>query len=171
MNIKETWIKKTASDEAWIDYLRSKGVTIGKGCEIYRDVMWGSEPYLIKIGDHVRITSGRRFITHDGGVWVLREKYGNDSIDLFGSIVVGNNVHIGMDSIIMPGVKIGNNVIVGCGAVVTHDIPDGEVWGGVPARKIKTIEEYYAKNQERFEMTKRLSREEKKRYLIEKYMK
>ena len=171
MNLKETWIKKTASDEAWIDYLQSKGVTIGKGCEIYRDVVWGSEPYLIKIGDHVRITSGCRFITHDGGVWVLREKYGNDSIDLFGSIIVGDNVHIGMDSIIMPGVKIGNNVIVGCGAVVTHDIPDGEVWGGVPARKIKTIEEYYSKNQERFEMTKHLSKEEKKRYLIEKYMK
>lgn len=169
MGFREIWKKKTCNDKEWIDHLRSKGVTIGEGCEIHRDVMWGSEPYLIKIGNHVRITNGCRFITHDGGVWVLREKYKNNTIDLFGMITVGNNVHIGMDSIIMPGVKIGNNVIIGCGAVVTHDIPDGEVWGGVPARKIKTIEEYYEKNKDRFDMTKGYSEDEKKAYLINKY--
>ncbi len=170
MGIKEEWKKLTYNDEKWIEYIRSKGVTIGEKCAIQKDVMWGSEPYLIKIGNHVRVTSGCRFITHDGGVWVLREKYNNGLIDLFGAITVGDNVHIGMNSTIMPGVKIGNNVIIGCGAVVTHDIPDGEVWGGVPARRIKSIEEYYEKNCSRFEFTKGLSFEEKKKVLINKFM-
>ena len=169
MSFKEFLKKKTANNVEWIEYLRSKGLTIGKDCEIYKDVSWGSEPYLIKIGDHVRITSGCRFITHDGGVWVLRKMYGVDSADLFGPIKVGNNVHIGMNAVIMPGVTVGNNVVIGCGAVVTHDIPDGEVWGGVPARKIKTTEEYYEKNKDRFEVTKGLSAEEKRKYLEEKF--
>ena len=169
MNFKEFWKKKTANNDEWIGYLRTKGIRIGAGCEIYKDVSWGSEPYLITIGDHVRITSGCRFITHDGGVWVLRKMYGVDGADLFGKITIGNNVHIGMDSVIMPGVTVGNNVVIGCGAVVTHDIPDGEVWGGVPARKIKTTEEYYEKNKDRFDMSKGMTLEQKKDYLKEKF--
>ena len=52
-------------------------------------------------------------------------------------VVIGNDVWIGARSIIMPGVKIGNHVIIGSGAVVTHDIPDYAVVGGVPAKIIK----------------------------------
>ena len=64
---------------------------------------------MIEIGDNVRITSGVRFVTHDGGVWVLRHKYSELSdIDLFGKIRIGNNVHIGFNAIIMPGVTIGS---------------------------------------------------------------
>lgn len=149
-----------------IKKLKKLGVSIGKNCELSTEVFWGSEPYLVSIGDHVRVTSGVRFITHDGGVWVLRELYGNEEIDLFGRIEIGNNVHIGMDSIIMPNVKIGDNVIVGCGAVVTKDIPSGEIWGGIPAKKIKTIDEYYKKNKGDFLYTKGLSKEEKKRVVL-----
>lgn len=58
----------TASMEDHIKELRKQGIVIGIGCEIYKDVTWGSEPYLISIGNHVRITSGVRFVTHDGGV-------------------------------------------------------------------------------------------------------
>lgn len=52
-------------------------------------------------------------------------------------VTVGNDVWIGMRSIIMPGVKIGNGVIIGAGAVVTKDIPDYAVVGGVPAKIIR----------------------------------
>ena len=52
-------------------------------------------------------------------------------------VVIGNDVWIGMRSIIMPGVKIGNGVVIGSGAVVTKDIPDYAVVGGVPAKIIR----------------------------------
>lgn len=52
-------------------------------------------------------------------------------------VVIGNDVWIGMRSIIMPGVKIGNGVVIGAGAVVTKDIPDYAVVGGVPAKIIR----------------------------------
>ena len=127
--------------------LKKSGVKIGTNCEIYRDVNFGSEPYLIIIGDHVRITNGVKFCTHDGGMLVLRRcKDDMKNADKFGAIHVGNNVHIGWNTIVMPGVTIGNNCIIGCGSVVTKNIPDNTVACGVPARPVKTIEEYYQGN-------------------------
>lgn len=46
---------------------------------------------------------------------------------------------------VMPGVTIGSNVVIGAGAVVTKDIPDNSVAVGVPARVIKTADEYLEK--------------------------
>lgn len=48
-------------------YLRKLGVTIGENCEIYKSAQFGSEPYLIELGNHVRVNSGVNFVTHDGG--------------------------------------------------------------------------------------------------------
>ncbi len=159
-------------------YLRSKGMRIGSGCEIYKTAVFGSEPYLISIGDHVRVNSGVNFVTHDGGVWVLRglavESEGDypkeiKDADLFGPITVGNNVHIGTNAIIMPGVNIGDNCIIGCGAVVTKNIPNNSVAVGVPARVIKTIDEYTSKNESRFDYIKQYSYQDMKNYLLKKY--
>ena len=86
-----------------IAQLRKSGLKIGNACEIYRDVSFGSEPYLITIGNHVRITRGCKLITHDGGIWVLRKSKNLLDIDLFGKIKIGNNVHIGVNTVIMPG--------------------------------------------------------------------
>ncbi len=55
-------------------------------------------------------------------------------------VTIGNDVWIGGNVTILPGVTIGNNVIVAAGAVVTKDVPDNTLVGGVPARKIKDIE-------------------------------
>ena len=55
-------------------------------------------------------------------------------------VTIGNDVWIGGNVTILPGVKIGNNVVVAAGAVVTKDVPDNCVVGGVPARFIKEIE-------------------------------
>lgn len=52
-------------------------------------------------------------------------------------VVIGNDVWIGMRVVIMPGVRIGNGVVIGAGAVVTKDVPDYAIVGGVPARIIK----------------------------------
>lgn len=56
-------------------------------------------------------------------------------------VTIGNDVWIGGNVTILPGITIGNNVIVAAGAVVTKDVPDNCVVGGVPARKIKDIED------------------------------
>lgn len=145
--------------------LRKYGVKIGKNSEIYPNVSFGSEPYLIEIGDNVRITSGCKFITHDGGIWVLRNLKKLENGDFFGKIKIGNNVHIGINSIIMPNVTIGDNVIIGCGTIVTKNIPDNSVAVGVPAKVIEDIETYYNKNKERCVRTKNMKKKEKKEFI------
>lgn len=146
----------------FIEESRKLGVRIGARCEIHPSTSWGSEPYLISIGDHVRITKNVQFVTHDGGVWVLREKYNCPDIDLFGRIRIGNNVHIGLNAVILPGVSIGDDCIIAAGAIVTKDVPSGEIWGGTPAHLIEKTEQYYEKNRRRFIPSKNLSREEKR---------
>lgn len=67
-----------------------------------------------------------------------------------GQVIIGNNVFIGAGSIVLPGITIGNNVIIGAGSVVTHDIPDGCVFAGNPARKISSLEDYAKKSRKLF---------------------
>lgn len=149
---------------------RFLGITVGDNCYIYPGVEFGSEPYLIKIGNNVRVTNGVKFVTHDGGVWVLRNNGMLENADLFGEIEIGNNVHIGIGAIIMPGITIGDNVIIGAGAIVTKDIPSNVVAAGVPAKIIKSINEYYEKNKEHAVFTKNMGAKEKKEFLINKYL-
>lgn len=60
-------------------------------------------------------------------------------------IVIGNNVWIGMNSVIMPGVRIGNNVIVGANSIVTSDIPSDSIAAGSPALVVKSKPPYKGK--------------------------
>jgi acetyltransferase-like isoleucine patch superfamily enzyme len=101
---------------------------------------FGTEPYLITLGKHVTVTSGVKFVTHDGAVWVFRDEY--PDMDVFGPIVVEDNVFIGFNSIILPGVRIGHDSVIGAGSVVTRSIPPRSVAAGVPAKVIKSIDEY-----------------------------
>lgn len=125
-----------------VQYARAIGVSVGSDCRfIGLDInTFGSEPYLIKIGDHVTITSGVRFITHDGGVWVIRRNHPN--LDVIDSIEIGENVFIGMNSIILPGTIIGENTVIGAGSIVKGKYESNKVIAGVPARAIKGIDEY-----------------------------
>lgn len=145
-----------------LERLKRRGLTIGGGCEILNGFDFGSEPYLVTIGDNVRITSGVKITTHDGGAWTLRHMYPElVDIDRFGRVSIGDNSHIGMDAMIMPGVAIGRNCIVGARAVVTHDVPDNTVVAGVPARPIGTIEQYREKHSSEFVNTKHMDWQEK----------
>ena len=156
--------KKIQIKQDPIGYARKLGVSIGENCQLLTSPdCFGSEPWLIRIGDHVEITYGVRFITHDGGAWVLRDKH--QDLDVFGNIVVGNNVFIGMNSIILPGVHIGDNCVIGAGSVVTRDVPSDSVAAGVPARRIGSLEEYEQKMLQKNAGTKRLPIEEKRAVL------
>ena len=54
--------------------------------------------------------------------------------------VIGDNVHFGVGSKIIGSVVIGNNVVIGANAVVTHDVPSNSVVAGIPAKKLRTLE-------------------------------
>jgi len=163
-------ISKIKSDpKEMAKYLKRKGLNIGSDCEVFPDVSFGSEPYLIKLGDKVKITSGVRFITHDGGIYVLRNINHAPNLDLIGRIIVGNNVFIGINSIILPNVTIGDNCIIGAGSVVSKSIPRDSFAVGVPARVIKSLDKYYADKENSIDYTKNMSPVEKRRYLLKKH--
>lgn len=126
-------------------YAKSIGVNIQEDLRIYGSsyAMFSTEPWLIALGQNVHIVGGTIFITHDGGTLVLRNKI--PDLELTKPITVGNNVYIGARCIIMLGVNIGNNVIIGAGSIVTKNIPDNSVAVGVPARVIKSLDEYLEK--------------------------
>jgi acetyltransferase-like isoleucine patch superfamily enzyme len=117
------------------------GFKLGKNSRFTgKNISFGSEPFLIEIGDDVTITRGVKFQTHDGGVALFRKEH--KGMNVFGKIKIGNNVFIGEDAMIMYGVSIGNNVVIGARSLVTKDIPDNSVAVGSPARVLKTLEEY-----------------------------
>lgn len=168
--IKNKLVKKNkVVDELPIDeQVRSLGVKVGKNFSVTGKVDYSSEPYLITIGDNVRISDNVNFVTHDGGMYVIRQ-YKNIPADSFGKITVGNNVFIGMGSIILPNVIIGDNVIIGAGSVVTKNISSNSVAVGIPCKVIESIDEYYEKNKNNIELTKNMNEKEKKEYLYKKY--
>ena len=150
---------------------REVGVTVGERCRILTNpyTSFGSEPYLVEMGNHVEIANGCSFITHDGAVWTLRDKEKFKNVDKFGKITIGNNVFIGTRSTIMPGVTIGDNCIIGACSLVTKSVPSGEVWAGVPAKKICTLDEYEEKVLKNCDYTKGLSPKEKEKTIRESH--
>ena len=164
MSLFSTVAWKLRSKDQKLRLLKKRGLVIGGGCEILNGYDFGSEPYLVRIGNSVRLAPGVRIATHDGGCWVLRNLYPNlSAADRFGRVVIGDNCHIGMNATIMPGVTIGSNCIVGACAVVTHDVPDNTVVAGVPARPLCTIEQYRDKHLDELVMTKGISWGDKRR--------
>lgn len=104
-------------------------VFIGFGCEF-------NVRRKITIGSDCLIASGCKFIDHDHGISrrdvVMREQA--DGAE--GEIMIGSDVWLGANVVVLKGVQIGRGAIVAAGAIVTKNIVDYEIWGGVPARKI-----------------------------------
>jgi len=115
---------------------RAAGAKVGEGCRIYIND-FGSEPFLITIGNNVTITAGVKLITHDGSLSLVRDAQGRRFY--YAPIQIGDDVFIGVNSIILPGVTIGREVVVAAGSVVTKDIPSGVVVAGTPAKKIMSF--------------------------------
>lgn len=117
----------------------------------------------LKIGKFCSIACGAKFLFNSANhtlgslstytfpiffeEWELDPKNVADAWDNKGDIVVGNDVWIGFEAVILSGVKIGDGAIIGARAVVTKDVEPYTIVGGVPARPIrkrfddKTIEE------------------------------
>lgn len=124
------------------EYFRKQGAQIGEGCGIIPTSL-GTEPYLVKIGNHVTIANRVAFITHDGGAWIARQE--DPNVQVFGPIVIEDNCVIGQNAILFPNVRIGKNSIVGAGSVVISDVPENTIVMGVPARPFGSVEKYKQK--------------------------
>lgn len=144
-------------------YAKHIGVSVGEHTLISTR-NWSTEPYLIKIGNHVQVTQDAYFHTHGGGNFIRKEI---PDFDAFGKIIVKDWAYIGSGAHIMPGVTIGEAAIVAAGAVVTKSVPARTVVGGNPAKVIGTVEDYIERNLRYNVKTKTMSGKKKKRYLLE----
>ena len=124
------------------EYFRQQGAQVGEDCSIIPTSL-GEEPYLVKIGRHVTIAAGVKFIPHDGGPWVFREEI--PDLQVFGPIVIENNCVIGENVLLFPNIRIGENSIIGAGSVVISDIPPNTIAMGVPARPLGSVAKYKEK--------------------------
>ena len=118
------------------------GVKLGENVMFYgmKPSMFSTEPWLITIGNDCYITANCQFITHDGGTLILRKEV--PDLEITAPITIGNDVYIGLNTTILAGTKIGNRCIIGACSLVKGEFPDNSVVAGVPAKVIKTVDEY-----------------------------
>lgn len=120
------------------------GMKVGKNFGRLNGVILDpSHCWLIEIGDNVTMAPRVHILCHDAST----KQFLNYT--KIGRVTIGNNVFIGAESVVLPGVTIGNNVIIGANSTVTHDIPNNSVVAGSPAKIICTLEEYINKEKER----------------------
>ena len=136
-----------AESSSYIQHLRSIGMKIGDDCIIYaptKTLIDEQYPWMITIGDHVRITEGVKILTHDYS-WSVLKNYQGCVFGASGVVEIGDNVFIGMNTIIEKNVKIGDNVVIGAGSVVTKDCESNGVYAGIPAKRLMSVDEFLKK--------------------------
>ena len=101
---------------------------VGSGCEF-------NITERLLIGEHCLIASGTRFIDHDHGTAVGALMRLQDEASK--PIVIGDDVWIGCNCVVLKGVTIGDGAVIAAGSVVTKSVPAGAVVGGVPARLLR----------------------------------
>jgi acetyltransferase-like isoleucine patch superfamily enzyme len=91
---------------------------------IYGANRWtlGTEPYLVTLEDDVTVSHDVTFITHDGGLRVIRATRAEASY--YAPIIVESGAFIGARAVLLPGVRVGSMSVVGAGAVVSRDVPE-----------------------------------------------
>lgn len=132
------------------DFLKRHKVLyhLGKHC-YWQPITIPSEPYLLNIHNNVAVTSGVKFITHDIIDYMLNYKFKEKNFrQHIGAIEVYDNVFIGSNSLIMDDLKIGPNAIIAAGSIVTHDVPEGSIVGGNPARVIGSFNDLVKRRQQ-----------------------
>ena len=128
----------------WAEFLKARGAlyAMGENCSIQTNVHI-ADPSYVRMGNNVRL-SGCTLFGHDGSINMINRAYGL-KLDRVGKIELLDNVYIGHQAIVLPGVTIGPNAIVASGAVVSKDVPENVVYGGVPARRICSLDEHVAR--------------------------
>lgn len=119
--------------------LLDAGVKVGRNVYIGTRKIDLTHGFLLEIGNNVTL-SDCRILLHDASTKMFLE------YSKVGKVIIGDNVFIGADAIILPNIKIGNNVIIGAGTIVTKDIPDNSVVVGNPGRVVSSCDAYIEKN-------------------------
>ena len=137
---------KFSSPRKRAQIMKKKFYYCGKNVELHTTEL-GTEPYLISIHDNVVCAANVRFINHDVSCYRMAHYLGipNKEVDCVGSIELFENCFIGAYSILMPGCSVGKNSVIAAGSIVTKKVPEGQVWGGIPAKFIMTTDEYAKK--------------------------
>jgi maltose O-acetyltransferase len=130
------------------------GMTIGENCTIIRGVKF-DEPHcwLITLGNNVGIAPNARILAHDGS---MKLRFGLVKIGL---VNICDNVLIGAEAIILPGITIGEHSIIGAGSVVTKDVPPRVICSGNPAKVICSVEKFYEKQKKKISKAPRFGKE------------
>lgn len=117
---------------------------IGKNCLICTNNI--DQPCLVSLGNNVILAADSVLLNHDYSVQIIRSYYNDAKLDKVGPIIIGNNVFVGARSIILPNCKVEDNTIISAGSLLTGKCYEGGyVWGGIPAKPLMTIEDYYDK--------------------------
>lgn len=126
------------------EQLISMGMTVGKNFKrLHGVILDPGHCWLIEIGDNVTMAPRVHILCHDASTKQFLD------YTKIAPVTIGNNVFIGAESVVLPGVSIGDNVIIGANSTVTKDIPSGSVYAGNPAKYICSLEDYLKKQQER----------------------
>lgn len=124
--------------------LISMGMKVGKNFKRLNGVILDpGHCWLIEIGDNVTMAPRVHILCHDAST----KQFLNYT--KIGRVTIGNNVFIGAESVVLPGVTIGDNVVIGANSTVTHNIPSNSVAVGCPARVIGTLDAYLEKERTR----------------------
>lgn len=138
------------SSGRYISYLRKKGMKIGRNTIIlspgHSHIDEGRASW-IEIGDNCVLTYGVSIIAHDYSWSILRKSHNIIAPTGGGKIKIGNNVFVGVNSIILRNCSIGDNCIIGAGSVVCSSIPSNSVAAGNPAKVIMSLDEYCKKRE------------------------
>lgn len=140
--IQKRWAKR--SSQAYCEYLRGKGIQIGRGTKLrpsscYIDT---TRPSLVTIGRNCMLNENFRLLTHDFVCRVFRNS-GRDFVNSSGRVTIGDNVSFGQNVTVLKGVSIGDNCFIGAGSIVSKDIPANSIAVGSPCKVVMTLEEFY----------------------------
>lgn len=142
--IRKMVLREKSDSATFVSYLKRNGVNIADTAWIVaptKVTIDMTRPYLITIGAFTTITEGVTILTH-GFDWSVIKREKNLVLGSAGSVSIGDNVFIGVNTTILKGVTIGNNVIVAAGSLVTKDIPSNTVAMGRPCMPYMSLDEY-----------------------------
>ena len=126
--------------------LVSMGMQVGSNFKrLHGVILDPGHCWLIEIGNNVTMAPRVHILCHDASTKTFL------NYTKIGRVTIGDNVFIGAESVVLPGVNIGSNVIIGANSTVTHDIPENSIAVGSPARVISTLDAYLEKERARME--------------------